>query len=595
MLLAWILPLSVPQVALQPEPRSDDVGNCDLCARDFLFIFATGRSGSTSLLEALNSLPGINLRGENHASLWAAYDMYERSISPGPEETFIAAREHGNISTHRLLCTLQDFFVAMDPPAQNRQGEAVTVHGFKELVLPSSMAFSNRSLMREVNHDPDKLPSQPDGWFDFVQRLFPCSRIVFNYRKDTAAQANSAFFSRANVTSAELATTKGAMLAWHKRLQLANGNVNGTAAPRSFLVATEELAPKRVTQLAHWLGFPGCTFHTLPKANDPDSYDETDPQNVAGMPSTSHMDYQHVNLTCGEAGTATRPSVVARSATPARTRSERCLGPGGRPSGGRVILIKTHKTASGSIFSILGRTAIRRRLRVATPPNDENNQFGWPGSFPDGPELRRTNLPREEAHVHELENERYLAKGKPFDMLIHHANLAPAQMSAVAPDAPFVTIIRNPVDQFISAWDYFYAQASLTFPLLAPSVFPRPIAPFGVGPLLLTQDEHQLSAYNVKFDSSTGNLSSATVHLGGGLVLQMPINTWAERAAFAARIDELGVNAKLGARLVNPTALQLGWPLRLPNGTATRNVNRWIEALDDVLELVMLQVCTPGL
>lgn len=75
----------------------------------------------------------------------------------------------------------------------------------------------------------------------------------------------------------------------------------------------------------------------------------------------------------------------------------------------------------------------------------------------------------------------------------------------------------------------------------------------------------------------------------------MPINTWAERAAFAARIDELGVNAKLGARLVNPTALQLGWPLRLPNGTATRNVNRWIEALDDVLELVMLQVCTPGL
>ena len=32
---------------------------CDLCARDFIIVLATGRSGSTSLLETLNSLPGV--------------------------------------------------------------------------------------------------------------------------------------------------------------------------------------------------------------------------------------------------------------------------------------------------------------------------------------------------------------------------------------------------------------------------------------------------------------------------------------------------------------------------------------------------------
>ena len=53
----------------------------------------------------------------------------------------------------------------------------------------------------------------------------------------------------------------------------------------------------------------------------------------------------------------------------------------------------------------------------------------------------------------ELNNAKHLREGAPFDMLLHHANLAPRQMAVAVPDAPFVTIVREPADVFVSAWD----------------------------------------------------------------------------------------------------------------------------------------------
>ena len=38
---------------------------CNLCSDNWVFILSTGRAGSTSILEALNSLPATRLRGEN--------------------------------------------------------------------------------------------------------------------------------------------------------------------------------------------------------------------------------------------------------------------------------------------------------------------------------------------------------------------------------------------------------------------------------------------------------------------------------------------------------------------------------------------------
>ena len=55
-----------------PEVQSDQEvdGNqekksCDLCGQRWLFVLATGRSGSTTVLNMLNALPGVYMAGEN--------------------------------------------------------------------------------------------------------------------------------------------------------------------------------------------------------------------------------------------------------------------------------------------------------------------------------------------------------------------------------------------------------------------------------------------------------------------------------------------------------------------------------------------------
>lgn len=264
---------------------------CDLCAREFAVILATGRSGSTSLLETLNSLPGVSLRGENHASLWASYDMYRRAIYGGPNESNVPAYEHGSLSTRQLLCELQDFFVAFDPAGAHAEGQRIVLHGFKELVLPSRVAN-----MGNATGDRSQGPLHLDGdnaddWMDFLLTLFPCARIIFSYRRDTVAQANSTFFLRENISSSWLDGMNSAMRGWHER-------VSGTTAS-SYLLPLEEFSAAEATRLARWLGFDGCTFHSLAHANDADEFDDTAVD--AGTPGHTgkfHQDYEHVNLTC---------------------------------------------------------------------------------------------------------------------------------------------------------------------------------------------------------------------------------------------------------------------------------------------------------
>ena len=64
------------QACRKPKGRH---GTCDLCAQKWVFILSAGRSGSTSLLEGLNSLPGVSLGGENFAMINVAREMVDRA------------------------------------------------------------------------------------------------------------------------------------------------------------------------------------------------------------------------------------------------------------------------------------------------------------------------------------------------------------------------------------------------------------------------------------------------------------------------------------------------------------------------------------
>jgi hypothetical protein len=128
---------------------------------------------------------------------------------------------------------------------------------------------------------------QPDDWLDFATSLFPCGRFVFNLRRNTSAQADSAFFRTKQVDARVLQQTNDAMGRWHARL-VASGH-------HAYTMALEDLNEEGATRLARWAGF-NCTFDALPHANDPD-VPSLAAQN-ANNGGRYHDDYSSVRLSC---------------------------------------------------------------------------------------------------------------------------------------------------------------------------------------------------------------------------------------------------------------------------------------------------------
>ena len=114
-------------------------------------------------------------------------------------------------------------------------------------------------------------------WLEYLDTLFPCSRIVLNLRRDRQAQARavlSSFFATKDPLDAsvpplslvenELEAVSQFLLEWHQ---------NKSSTGRSFLMYTEEMTSERFTHLAQWLGRP-CTFGSVPNANELDAKQE---------------------------------------------------------------------------------------------------------------------------------------------------------------------------------------------------------------------------------------------------------------------------------------------------------------------------------
>ena len=272
--------------------RNAGVASCNLCSNEWVFILSTGRAGSTSTLESLNAIPGVHLSGENQASLQAAADLFgrheevKRRASTIGTASELAAIADGNADEHELLCIMQNWFrdlVGGDP------GDYVL--GFKELVtLPSQATVHDGGKDHHRHRPPARhLAIGSDGtpgWLTFLDRLFPCARIVFNTRDDTAAQAKSAFHKTQGTTLQDLNVLNAAVKQLHKR--------RGVAA--SFHITKEQLSPTAYTQLAKWLGLD-CQFAEIPWSNDGAGANDT-----AGL-SSYISDKESIDVKCGGAGT----------------------------------------------------------------------------------------------------------------------------------------------------------------------------------------------------------------------------------------------------------------------------------------------------
>jgi len=308
---------------------------CDLCEQKYLFVLsAGGRTGSTSLLEGLNALPGVSLSGENFGvleDLRAAYDKASDAVRRNGDGNSPAAYyvpQPQGLLKHSL-CVQQSMVTRLADAGEDEADAAAgaaQIRGFKELLqLPSLDAGGE--FASEYPH----LSTRPEvrrEWVEYLETLFPCSRIVLNLRRDRAAQAqgilDSFFDTNGDPLSAppldriekELEMVSRFMLEWH-------GNKSATG--RSFLMYTEDMDAQRFTELAQWLGQP-CTFGAAPNANE---YDPTLGGALVGSPYFHHSKAA-VDVSCGKPGIgqAARESAKAVEAEHRRWKKETAQGEG---------------------------------------------------------------------------------------------------------------------------------------------------------------------------------------------------------------------------------------------------------------------------
>ena len=226
-----------------PDAKCENTGNCRPCERKWLFVIAQGRSGSTTMKNMINLLPGVRLNGETGDVLSTLRELYSYIDT---DENIRKGNNHmngpwgHNEYNNELSCAAQKFIEALNPPADNEtKNNPSDILGFKEIRVNS---------LEKVK---------------FLISHFPCSRFIFNIRSDEEALAKS---------------QKHAFRGGETML-------DNHAIPRLYSIVQQMLGDKRVyamdmiqwndetvgveyfNDLAVWLGFEHCAFPRVLRDN----------------------------------------------------------------------------------------------------------------------------------------------------------------------------------------------------------------------------------------------------------------------------------------------------------------------------------------
>ena len=133
----------------------------------FIFIVTYGRSGSTLLMQILNTIDGADIKGENANTLFPLFQSYKRSCTTkeyiNKKSSLVSHPWYGvnDIDPERYARRLAKVFIdEIINPA-----EKARVIGFKEIRYPD---IANRDTLEE--------------YIGFIRRFFPNSYIIFNKR-----------------------------------------------------------------------------------------------------------------------------------------------------------------------------------------------------------------------------------------------------------------------------------------------------------------------------------------------------------------------------------------------------------------------------
>ncbi|XP_047426032.1 galactosylceramide sulfotransferase-like [Mugil cephalus] len=108
-----------------------------------------------------------------------------------------------------------------------------------------------------------------------------------------------------------------------------------------------------------------------------------------------------------------------------------------------IMFMKTHKTASSTILNILFRFGEKHKLRFAFP--DRRNDFFYPSPF-------------------QCSQVKDYRPGECFNVVCNHMRFDRREVAKLLPkDAAYITILRDPVDLFESAFHYYHRAVPLTW------------------------------------------------------------------------------------------------------------------------------------
>lgn len=200
-----------------PSAVDGEEYDCDLCSQDWLFIIATGRSGSTTVLEMMNSLPNVYLSGEHRAI---------RQLANLPGLTLKINAKYS--LTKRKKCLAQQYIREVIGSSEMSSDWILT--GFKDI------HFDNQRYL------------------DLITELFPCGKFIVNYRNDIVAQQGK-YFHRYQ-TLKEIRKENELLRQWAIRMQ-----------DQARLIVLEEFSVERFNDIIRWLGFTDCEYLGLSSAN----------------------------------------------------------------------------------------------------------------------------------------------------------------------------------------------------------------------------------------------------------------------------------------------------------------------------------------
>lgn len=146
--------------------------------RRFAFIVTYGRSGSTLLMNIINSCEGCCIRGENNGALHSIYESYREIVDAQVENGKNAHRTSSpwwgisSVDADRYARRLVDCFV-------------------EEVIRPKPDDFL--CGFKEIRFSLDNVPDLP-GYLNFLLKFFPDAKIIFNHR-DLAAVSVSKWWS----------------------------------------------------------------------------------------------------------------------------------------------------------------------------------------------------------------------------------------------------------------------------------------------------------------------------------------------------------------------------------------------------------------